>query len=175
MAETRALLRAFAQTHTDVSVILGLVNRVLISDIDGDRFITLILAKLDPARHTLVYASAGHQTGYLLNSAGAVKQALASTGYPLGILKEADFPASEEIPLQPGDLVMLVTDGIVEARAPDGTIFGWQRSVDIVRVYRQATAGQIVDNLYYAVRAFSQNLPQYDDITAAVIKVHQTF
>ena len=173
MAETRALLRAFAQTHTDVSVILGLVNRVLTSDIEGDRFITLILAKLDPTRHTMVYASAGHQTGYLLNSAGAVKQALASTGYPLGILKEADFPASEEIPLQPEDMVMLVTDGIVEARAPDGTVFGWQRTVDIVRVYRQATAGQIVDNLYYAVRAFSQNLPQFDDITAAVIKVHR--
>jgi sigma-B regulation protein RsbU (phosphoserine phosphatase) len=173
MAETRALLQAFAQTQSDVSVILGLVNRLLIADVGGDRFITLILAKLDPTRHTLVYASAGHQTGYLLNSAGEVKQTLASTGYPLGILKEADFPASEEIPLQPGDLVMLVTDGIVEARAPDGTVFGRQRLMDIARVYRQATAGQIVDNLYYAVRAFSQNLPQYDDITAAVIKVHR--
>src|SRR5262249_1659019 len=164
----------FAQLSTELTVIRRLVNRVLLSDIKGDRFITLILAKLDPTRHTLVYASAGHQTGYLLNSAGTVKQALASTGYPLGILKEADFPASEEIPLQPEDLVMLVTDGIVEARAPDGTVFGWQRTVDIVRVYRQATAGQIVDNLYYAVRAFSQNLPQNDDITAAVIKVHSS-
>ena len=67
---------------------------------------------------------------------------------------------------------MLVTDGIVEARAPDGTAFGKQRPLDIVRVYRQATAREIVDNLYYAVRAFSQELPQYDDITAAVIKVH---
>jgi sigma-B regulation protein RsbU (phosphoserine phosphatase) len=174
MAETRALLRAFAQTQADVSVILGLVNRVLVSDIEGDRFITLILAKLDPTRHTLVYASAGHQTGYVLSSAGAVKQELASTGYPLGIMKEADFPASEEILLQPEDLVVLVTDGIVEARAPDGTVFGRERPVDIVRVYREATAGQIVDNLYHAVRAFSQNLPQYDDITAAVIKVHQS-
>jgi sigma-B regulation protein RsbU (phosphoserine phosphatase) len=171
MAETRAFLRAFAQTHTDVSVILGLVNRVLISDIEGDRFITLILAKLDPKKHTLVYASAGHQTGYVLNSAGVVKQSLTSTGYPLGILKEAEFPASAKITLEPGDLVMLVTDGIVEARAPDGSVFGAQRPVDIARVYREATAGQIVDNLYYAVRAFSQNLPQFDDITAAVIKV----
>jgi sigma-B regulation protein RsbU (phosphoserine phosphatase) len=172
MAETRALLRAFAQTQTDVSEILRLVNRVLISDIEGDRFITLILAKLDPRTHTLVYASAGHPTGYVLTAAGAVQQDLASTGYPLGVLPDADFPASVAIPLQPGDMLLLLTDGIMEARAPDGTVFGRQRPLDLVRVYRQATARQIVDNLYHAVRAFSQNLPQYDDITAAVIKVH---
>jgi sigma-B regulation protein RsbU (phosphoserine phosphatase) len=71
-------------------------------------------------------------------------------------------------------LLLLLTDGIVEARAPDGKVFGRQRPVDIVRIYRQTTARQIVDNLYHAVRAFSQNLPQYDDITAAVIKVHRS-
>jgi PAS domain S-box-containing protein len=171
MAETRALLRAFAQTQADVSSILGLVNRVLVADIQGDRFITLILAKLDPTRHTLVYASAGHQTGHLLTAGGKIRQALASTGIPLGIFADADFPSSEEIPLQAGDIALLVTDGIVEARAPDGTVFGKQRPLDIVRVYRQSTARQIVDNLYHAVRAFSQDLPQFDDITAAVIKV----
>jgi sigma-B regulation protein RsbU (phosphoserine phosphatase) len=172
MAETRALLRAFAQTQADVSAILGLVNRVLVGDMEGDRFITLILAKLDPQAHTLVYASAGHQTGYLLTAAGTIRQDLASTGFPLGIWNDADFPASPEIALQPGDIALLVTDGVVEARAPDGTVFGKQRPLDIVRVYRKATAREIVDNLYYAVRAFSQDLPQYDDITAAVIKVH---
>ncbi len=69
---------------------------------------------------------------------------------------------------------MLVTDGIVEARAPDGTGFGPQRPLDLVQVYRAATARQIVANLYYAVRAFSQDLPQYDDITAAIVKVQPT-
>jgi phosphoserine phosphatase RsbU/P len=171
MAEARALLRAFAQTQADVSAILGLVNRVLVPDIEGDRFITLLLAKLDPRRRTLVYASAGHQTCYLLSATGAVKQALTSTGFPLGILSDAEFPANEEIALGAGDIVLLLTDGIVEARAPDGTIFGAQRPLDLVRVYRAATARQIVSNLYHAVRAFSQDLPQYDDITATVIKV----
>jgi PAS domain S-box-containing protein len=171
MAEARALLRAFAQTQTDVSAILRLVNRVLTPDIEGDRFITLLLAKLDPRTHTFVYASAGHQTGYLLHANGRVKEPLPSTNFPLGIFQDADFPASREIALRPGDILLLVTDGIVEARAPDGTVFGQQRPLDLVRVYRQVTARQIVDNLYHAVRAFSQDLPQYDDITATVIKV----
>jgi sigma-B regulation protein RsbU (phosphoserine phosphatase) len=171
MAEARALLRAFAQTQSDVSAILSLVNRVLVSDIDADRFITLLLAKLDPRTRTLVYASAGHQTGYVLSAAGKVKCELVSGGFPLGIVEEAEFPESDPIPLDTGDIVTLITDGIVEARAPDGTVFGPQRPLDLVRVYRAATARQIVDNLYHAVRAFSQDLPQYDDITAAIIKV----
>jgi PAS domain S-box-containing protein len=172
MAETRALLRAFAQTQDDPSAILHLINRVLVPDIESDRFITLLLARLDPRARTLVYSSAGHQPGYLLDAGGKVKRTLPSTGFPLGILEETDFPSSAEIPLQPGDIVLLMTDGIVEARAPDGTVFGQQRPLDLVRVYSQATARQIVDNLYYAVRAFSHALPQYDDITVTVIKVH---
>jgi sigma-B regulation protein RsbU (phosphoserine phosphatase) len=174
MAEARALLRAFAQTHDDVSEILGRINRVLVPDVDGDRFITMLLAKLDPRSRTLVYASAGHQTGFLIDPAGAVKGAMPSTGVPLGIREDADFPASPTIPMQSGDLVLLVTDGVVEARAPDGIVFGSKRAVDLVRVYRKMTARQIVDNLYYAVRAFSRDMPQYDDITATVIKVQAT-
>jgi len=172
MAEVRALLRAFARTQSNVSTILGLVNQILAQDIEGDRFITLLLAKLDPRGRTLVYASAGHQTGYLLDAGGTVTQTLPSTGIPLGIDTDAEFPASAEIPLHTGDIVLLITDGIAEARSPEGTAFGSQRPLDLVRVYRQATSRQIVDNLYYAVRAFSRNQPQYDDITATVLKVN---
>ena len=73
--------------------------------------------------------------------------------------------------LEPGDLLLLLTDGIVEARAPDGTLFGAQRAVDIVRVYRRDPAARIVENLYQAVRAFTHAGPQADDITAIVVKV----
>jgi sigma-B regulation protein RsbU (phosphoserine phosphatase) len=171
MAETRALLRAFAQTHADVSTILGLVNRVLVTDIEGDRFITLLLAKLDPRTRTLVYASAGHQTGHLMQANARLKRSLPSTGIPLGIQANAELPASEPIPLEPGDVVLLVTDGVVEARSPDGTVFGPQRAQELVRVYGRSTSREIVDNIYYAVRAFSRDEPQYDDITVTVIKV----
>jgi PAS domain S-box-containing protein len=172
MAEARALLRAFAHTQSDVSAIVSLVNRVLVPDVEGDRFITLLLAKLNPHDRSLVYASAGHPAGYVLTSGGTVKKSLPATGIPLGILAETDFPSSEPIPLLPGDIVLLITDGIVEARSPDGVVFGLQRALDIVRVYRADSARQIVHHLYDSVCAFSYQLPQYDDITATVIKVH---
>jgi sigma-B regulation protein RsbU (phosphoserine phosphatase) len=171
MAEARALLRAFAQTETDVSRILALANRTLTPDVEGDRFITLLLAKLDPRERTLSYASAGQMTGYVFASDGTLKRALESTGIPLGIFPETPFPCGEPVPLEEGDLILFLTDGVVEARAPDGAAFGSQRTIDLVRLYRHAGARQIVDNLYYAVRAFAQYRPQFDDITAMVVKV----
>jgi sigma-B regulation protein RsbU (phosphoserine phosphatase) len=171
MAEVRAYLRAFAQTQTDGPSILGLVNRIIAQDMEGDRFITLLLARLDPGARTLTYASAGHHTGYVFDAEGAVKRVLRSTGIPLGILPQAEFAGSEPIPLGPGDLVLLLTDGVVEARAPDGSAFGGQRVIDLMRVYRRSSAREIADNLYHAVRAFAQYQPQVDDITVAVVKV----
>ena len=130
------LARAFAQTQADVSAILNLVNRVLVPDVEGDRFITLLLAKLNPSDRSLVYASAGHMTGYVLDAAGVVKKALPSTAIPLGIEAATDFPAAGKTPLQPGDLVVLITDGVVEARSPDGTCFGQPRTLEVVRTCR---------------------------------------
>src|SRR5262249_465615 len=160
-------------TQTDVSQILALVNRVLVPDIEGDRFITILLAKLDPRTRTLVYASAGHQTGYILDAAGAIKRLLPSTSVPLRIEPDMTFPAGgAEIPGEVGVLVLLMTDGGVEARSPSGLAFGPSRPLDVARVYRHLSAREIVANLYHAVRAFSLNQPQFDDITATVLKVN---
>jgi serine phosphatase RsbU (regulator of sigma subunit) len=171
MSEARALVRAFARTQTDVSTILEEVNRLLVPDIAGDYFITLLLAKLDLRGRCLVYASAGHQTSFLLDANGTVKQALPSTSIPLGFRLQVDFPTSALIPLQSGDLVLLVTDGIEEARSPEGIDFGQEQLLDVVRTSCQATAQQIVTKLYQAVCAFSQGRTQRDDITATVIKI----
>jgi sigma-B regulation protein RsbU (phosphoserine phosphatase) len=171
MAEARAYLRAFAHMNPDPGAILRLVNRVILPDIEGDRFITLLLARLDPRRRSFNYASAGHTTGYIFNAEGRVKQSLTSTSIPLGILPDTDFGSTAPIVLDTGDIVLFLTDGIVEARAPDGAVFGTQRTLDLVRVYRRTSAREIVENLYHAVRAFAQDQPQYDDITATVIKV----
>jgi sigma-B regulation protein RsbU (phosphoserine phosphatase) len=171
MAEARAYLRGSAQVEADVSAILERVNRLLVQDIQGDHFITMLLARLAPDGRSLVYASAGHATGYLFDAAGTVKASMPSTAVPLGIEPDSEFPAGEVIRLEPGDIVLFLTDGVVEARDPEGGVFGTKRALDVVRFYRDRPAQQIVDNLYHAVRAFSRNEPQVDDITATIIKV----
>ncbi len=168
---TRAYLRAFALTDEDISRILALVNCRLVEDVGEDRFVTLLLARLDPRTRSLFYTSAGHVTGFLIDSLGRLKTPLESTGLPLGIESVGDFPIAPALMLEPGDLVLLLTDGVTEARAPDRTPFGSKRAIDLVRYYRKDTAAQIVDNLYHGVRAFSHYQPQVDDITAVVLKL----
>ena len=132
---------------------------------------TLLLARLDLAKRTLCYASAGHATAFVLDRQDNVKHVLESTGVPLGIHPASTFDASQELSLETGDVVVLLTDGIVEVRDPQRQTFNQERVLELVRVYRWASSALIVDNLYYAVRAFSHYQPQLDDVTAVVMKV----
>jgi serine phosphatase RsbU (regulator of sigma subunit) len=170
MSATRAYLRAFAQIHEDVGSILAAVNRGLAADVEEGRFVTLLLAHLDPQTRTLVYASAGHSMGYILDAAGKVKTLLRRTGWPLGIDPDSSFAVAPPIRLEPGELALLVTDGLLEAESPDGTAFGVEGLLECIRAHRHESAQQLVEILYRAARDFCQGRPQRDDMTAIVVK-----
>jgi serine phosphatase RsbU (regulator of sigma subunit) len=171
MAATRAYLRAFAQTSTDPGRILALTNRVLAADLTEGRNVTLLLARLDTAARTLLYTSAGHPPGWVIGSAGQVRHSLLSTDMPLGIRPDGDFPTAPALALAPGDVVLLLTDGVLEERSPEGEQFGQERAVAVVAAHRRSSARDIVEALYAEVRRFSRDRPQADDITALVVKV----
>ncbi len=171
MAATRAYLRALALTNGRVGDILTLANRALAADVDEGRFVTLILARLDPAARALVYVNAGHPAGYVLGRDGSVRATLESTGLPLGILDDAEFPEAEAVALEPGDLVLLLTDGIIEAAGADRDQFGTERALDVVRAHRDEPAGRIVAALHQAVRDFVGKDELIDDVTSLVIRV----
>ena len=171
ITETRAYLRALALTNADIGRIVTLANRRLVEDLGGDNFVTLLLARLDPRTHSLEYVGCGHPSGCIFDSSGRVRALLESAGPPLGVVAESDFPIVPAITLQPGDLVLFLTDGVLEARAPDNTAFGFKRAIEVVRACRSDSAAQIANNLYDAARAFSLHEPQVDDITVVVIKL----
>lgn len=171
MAETRAYLRVLAGRREDPGEILSRANAVLAGDIGDEHFITLFFARLDPATRALSYASAGHPPAFVLDAAGAVKSKLKRTGIPLGMKEDFEFPSAAEITLSPGDIFLLLTDGLDEATSPDGSTFGTERIFDIARAHRNEPAQSIVTKLYEGVRAFANHAPQVDDITAIVVKV----
>ena len=173
MAETRAYLRTLAMNATDVGEILTGTNRVLAEDVDFERFVTLILVKLDPLSQSLVYTSAGHPSGYVLDASGNVKALLKHTGVPLGVPPRVPYAAAPAIPLSAGDIVLLLTDGIEEATSPENDFFGVQRILDVARVHSKRPAKEILEALYGCVRNFSQNQPQLDDLTGVIIKVNR--
>jgi len=171
MVELRAFLRAFAQKSSDAGEILSLINNALVSDLEADRYATLIFCRLDPATRTLIYSSAGHTPGFVLNSSGTLVRTLDSTDIPLGFLPEHAFGCSGPVELRKGDILALLTDGITDAERPDQHPFGVDRALEFIRSHRGESAQEIVAGLYKAVREFSDGLPQVDDITAVICKM----
>jgi sigma-B regulation protein RsbU (phosphoserine phosphatase) len=172
MASTRAYLRALALTHREVSETLGLANDILCRDTGDGRFVALLFASLDPATRSLVYIGAGVE-GYLLDASGAVTR-LDATSLPLGIDPNITFPCAPPRVLEPGQAVLVFTDGLLEARSPDGSYFGIERVLAVARATQSQTADGMARALCQAVRDFSQGRPQGDDITVVVIKARPT-
>jgi serine phosphatase RsbU (regulator of sigma subunit) len=171
MAATRAYVRALALSYSDVGEILTLANRALAADIADGRFVTLLLARLQPQERSLVFASAGHPPGCVLSRQGNVKAVMESTNLPLGIVDVEQFAASERISLESGDVVLMLTDGIAEAANPGGQLFGQQRAIDVVRNNLGRPARKILKALHDDVCTYSDRSSPEDDLTAVVIKV----
>jgi serine phosphatase RsbU (regulator of sigma subunit) len=173
MAEVRAYLRALALTRGDIGEMVALVNRALFFDTAVGDFATLLVARLDPHARTLVYTSAGHMTGFIFDRAGTVKQLLEGTSVPLGIEPDVTFPVAPPISLETGDLIFLLSDGLVEAGAPDASQFGTERALAIIREHQAKSAREIIEALYAAIRDFCHGQAPQDDMTTIVIKVKE--
>jgi sigma-B regulation protein RsbU (phosphoserine phosphatase) len=167
MAETRAVLRSTIQTKSDPGEILGIINRVLAADIEGNRFVTMLLACLHGPTGRFTYASAGH-SGYVLDGSGAIKTELTATGLPLGLFADAAYETSGETTLEPGEMILLLTDGVTDSEAPDQTPFGVERILDVVRSCRGERSREVVARLYREARGFQSGAPQQDDMTIVV-------
>jgi sigma-B regulation protein RsbU (phosphoserine phosphatase) len=134
-----------------------------------DHFVSLFLMQLDPRTRSLVYASAGHCPGYVLDRRGEVKTVLHSTGLPAGIDQTSEFAIGPTLTLEPGELVFLYSDGVVEAASPGGPLFGLKRTLDVIRTHQDKRPEEILEILFHTVNQFSQRHPQ-DDATAVIIK-----
>ncbi len=170
MAETRAVLRATAQTTSEPSEILAVVNRVLHADTEPHRFATLLLARLHVPSRTLAYSSAGHTPGYLLDGRGAVKSELRATGLPLGLFPDSTYETGSALRVEKGDSLVLLTDGVTDCGTPEEELFGAERALDAIRSSLGGSSSDVVEGLYRAVRAFENGGPQRDDVTVVVAR-----
>ena len=171
MVQTRAYLRALTKLETDPGVILTQLNQELADNLDDTHYVTLILARLDPKQNLLEYVSAGHIPAYLLKNSGEKEEILESTGIPLGVLKDYTYNKSKPIKLSPGNILAFITDGIVETRLRNETEFGDDRTLDVIKSFRNAPAKEITEQIYQATRSFVKNQVLEDDITSIICKV----
>jgi serine phosphatase RsbU (regulator of sigma subunit) len=168
MSETRACLRTLAITLCDVGDILTRANQMLSADTHDFHFVTLALARIDPAKCELIYGSAG-QRSYLLHADRSVTL-LDSTSLPLGVDEATRVPTLPPIRLLPGDLLLLLTDGVFEAESANRQRYGVEQALEVIQANRDRPAKEIITVLRAALDEFCENQPIQDDVTVVVVK-----
>jgi serine phosphatase RsbU (regulator of sigma subunit)/Na+/proline symporter len=170
MAETRTFIHALSRTFPGPSGIMAALNRFFNRDLgEAELFITLFYLRFDPVSRCFSYASAGHNPPLLFRAATGKCQALDAEGLILGIKDEVEFEEKTET-LAPGDLLLLYTDGITEARNDSQELFGEARLRLFLRKHHQLSPADIASELLAAVRRFSGRESFEDDVSLVIVK-----
>ncbi len=170
MALTRAYMRSFATLGMDVGEVLRRANRAIVGDLEENRYVTMLLVRLDVQAGSMAYASAGHIPGVLLNGSGGIDCLMESTGVPLGLFADSTF-ATRQCQFRAEQILVLGTDGATETSDSNGMEFGRDGVIQYVRTHASDTAHEIAAGIYGAARSFSASEPQHDDITSVIVKV----
>jgi sigma-B regulation protein RsbU (phosphoserine phosphatase) len=164
----QATLRGLVLSNHPACECVSRANKLLHLSTSAEKFVTLFYGTLDPRAHTLSYCNAG-QDNPMLFSRGAAPRRLGKGGIVLSVVE--DFPYEEEtVELQPGDCLVMYSDGITEAVNPDDVQFGEEGLFRVVNTSTHAPASAIIDTIVSAVRAHAGTAPQADDMTLVVIK-----
>jgi len=174
MAMLHAILHAYPGEADGPAQMLAHANAHLAAKRIENSFVTAFLAVYEPARRRFTYARAGHNPPLLRDPASpgspaAVRRLDDVGGIPLGVIDPTRYDEAS-IELRPGATLLLYTDGITEARAPDKSMFGIRRVEEAFAASPQDPAG-IVQSILDPVIAYSRGRPSGDDQTIVAIRV----
>ena len=170
MALSRTLIRTYAEEYdAEPEVVFFAANNRLLKDARANLFITLFYGILDPNGGTLTYCNAGHNPPYLIRSSDQESvESLTRTGIAMGIEADSTW-STDTVAIEPGDILVLYTDGIPDARDQDGDFFNDEAIIEIVRENSDRAAHEIQSSIINEVQKFSAHTPQDDDITLMVL------
>lgn len=169
-AEARALLRGTLVQSRDLARVVPQINDLLGEDLREGTFVTAFIGILDPAGGVVEYVSAGHGPLLVYTAADDRFTEIPTHGLPLGLMPEVEFDPPTRVPLAPGDMLLLFTDGFFEWSRPDGEQFGTDRLAEVVRRHRDLPVAEIIARVYAAVVAFSEGTKQADDCTGVIVR-----
>ncbi len=168
MSSLHAAVHGQVAAKTSLHQTVIAVNQYLAENTPTNRFVTLFIAELDPQTGTLNYINAGHNPPLVGRADGGV-QLLDSGGFPLGIIPSAQFEVGK-VQLNPGDALVIYSDGVSEANNLKGDEFGMERLTQVVSKNLKASAAGLRDKVESALSAFTQTAPANDDITLVIVK-----
>jgi sigma-B regulation protein RsbU (phosphoserine phosphatase) len=172
MAMVKGMLRAETERYkSDLGGLFEALNRKLVMDIEDSSFLTLCYGILNSDNRTLLWNSAGHGPVFWYRSRRGQIRELPTTGIPLGIAEKTAFPPARPMLLDPGDILLIGTDGIWETRNPRGEMFQPHRLRQLLGTWSDKSAEDIYRVIMEKVGAFRMGEHQADDMTLMVIKV----
>jgi serine phosphatase RsbU (regulator of sigma subunit) len=145
------------------------LNKSTCANCPENRFITFFTCIADPRTGDVVYTNAGHNPPLVVKAKGGFETLPGAGGMILGILPMAQYQEAH-ITLDPGDVLVLFSDGVTEEADPLDNQFGEERLANIVAALRGRPAAEIVQEVHRAVHAFTQGAPAADDITVVIAR-----
>jgi serine phosphatase RsbU (regulator of sigma subunit) len=179
MAELKGIVLSFSQSHESPRQLLIDANRIISNHLDTRRFITMTYGVVDVRAQTLTYARAGHCPLIRLPGPGSVSkgaEVLAPDGLVLGLKLDdgetfARLLEEATVPIAPGDVFLLYTDGLTEAMNPAGDFFGEERLSALVQSHGTGAFPQLRDQILAAISTFTGPAEQQDDMTMLLLRV----
>jgi len=169
-ATLQASLRTLAALPGELTELVTRVNRYSCEQsLQGRRFTTAFLAELEPATGKLTYVNAGHNWPVLRRASGEMER-LEAGGLPLGINAALPYQ-SGATSMAKGDLLLIFTDGLVEAEDSGAREFGEERMLPLVQSMQPVTAAEALKRIMSSVDAFVGATRQHDDITCLVMRM----
>ena len=169
MSNLQARAQVLFDDPTGLAALVGRLNRVLKTNIPGNRFITFFIGVIDPANGDMTYVNAGHNPPLLMHRDGGLER-LETTGTILGILPKAEYE-EKTCCLHEGDVVVLFSDGVTEASRPDvDEEFGEERLAGILSELSDQPAKTIVEAIQQRLQTFTAGAPPADDITMVIAR-----
>lgn len=171
MSASRSVFRMLSEEERPVAANMMRANRRLKKDVKTGMFVALLYAVVDGPRHAVTLCSAGQTTPVFRAAAGGEVRLIETAGdtFPLGLLEDAAYEDTL-LPMAAGDVLVLYTDGIVEAMSESNEMFGFNRLLDTVKESRAASAQGLLEEITGQVREFAGAAPQHDDLTLIVIR-----
>jgi phosphoserine phosphatase RsbU/P len=174
MASARARLRERLAESTDLKHAIGAVNKGLVQDASEGRFMTLLIFVIDLNAKQMTWLSAGHDPALVYDPhSGTISELTSNNGgdLPLGIEASWSFHVGTRTLPEPGEVFLLGTDGVWEARNSDDKMFGKDRLVKVMAdAVPAGDAKSIALAVSDAVAAFRGQIPQHDDVTLVVFR-----
>ncbi len=163
----KSCLYTTTRTISDIEQIMQMMND-MVCEVRDRLFMTFAFAIIDRSEHTLTLSNAGHPFPYHLRASGHL-ESIEAGAYPLGVRRDIVYPHHQRS-LEPGDLLVFYSDGIIEAANEDDEQLGFERFEDILRNAPRNAAISYRDYILKELSDFCQEVPFVDDVTLIVVR-----